>query len=1078
VPNPYPAFVFGMHDRGGEHLMLDKDKRGWVLVTEALGADPNNGSGSNYTDLASQGLGVIARLNHGYGSTGTIPLSSQYGAFARRCGNFVQASPGCRIWIIGNEMNLAAERPGGPGGQVITPELYATCFRLCRDEIRSRPDHAADQVVPGAVGPWNIQTKYPGNLNGDWVRYFADILALLGQELDGIALHTYSHGQHPDLVFSDAKMDPPFQAYHWHFRAYRDFMAAIPEALRNRPVYITEADQYGAWLDQNSGWVRNAYQEIDAWSRQPGQQPIQALILYRWIVGNANDPQEVGWAISNKAGVQADFGDAMANDYAVVRPSTQPEYLVAWLEVAAPTRMNPGAPTTFAVSVRNDGRRSWANSGTAAVRLGHRWIDAQGAAVEGQRTSLPGPVPPGATVTFNTQVQAPATPGFYTLHLDMVQGAAGWFADKGSPPWRAEIQVGPRYAVAWLHVQPPASGLVDEATLVPTRMRNAGALTWVTDGPNPFFLTYRWLAPDRQVVVADGLRTPLGRPVAPGQEISLQAQVLLPSEPGAYILQMDMVHEFVTWFQWRGSPVYEAQVEVQPAVPDYAAEWLTYVGPDRLVVGQSGAVLVEVKNAGALPWPPVGAQAVRLGCRWLDAQGNEVPVADAQTWPVPRQIEPGQVATFRDLVLTAPAQPGSYRLVWDLLQAGTWLSSRGVAVMERAVQVMAREYGVVWQVLTPWPAWLPPDAVQQVDLLLHNTGSRPWAAGGRTPVHLAYTWFTPAGQVSEPMDTFRILLPGDVAPGASVILPAVPYRTPAALGHYLLRWDLVEEGVTWFFRQGAPPLEVAIEVSDRSLFVPWTAQASHNQEGTPLAFDGDPQTAWSSVADQVPGMWFQVDLGQVLVLDRFRAASAGRGFPAGYRLKLSTDGQDWHLVAEKAQNWSNVDVAFAPCPARYVRLEQTAQPSWAATWMMGEITVSATQAWAGADASHYAGDARQAIDARLRTAWNTRAVKQRPGMWFEIDMGSVRRIEGLTLEHPTSQMPRGYAVSVAGADRVWQEVARKDDNWGQVDVRFAETAARYVRVETTNSSTYHPWGIVEFVVWRAAPLWLVGREQT
>ena len=180
MPNVYPPYIFGMHDRGGEHLMLDKSRRGWVLVTEAVGADPYNYGGSNYTDLSNRGLGVIARLNHGYGTAGTIPHSSQYDQFARRCGNFVQASPGCHIWVIGNEMNLANERPGGPNGQVITPQLYATCFKRCRDRILSRPGHGEDQVVCGAVGPWNTQTKYDGNLRGDWVKYLADILELLG----------------------------------------------------------------------------------------------------------------------------------------------------------------------------------------------------------------------------------------------------------------------------------------------------------------------------------------------------------------------------------------------------------------------------------------------------------------------------------------------------------------------------------------------------------------------------------------------------------------------------------------------------------------------------------------------------------------------------------------------------------------------------------------------------------------------------------------------------------------------------------------------------------------------------------
>ncbi len=286
----YPPYIFGMHDRGGEHLMLGKNRPGWVLVTEAVGADPNNHSGSNYTDLTHHDLGVIVRLNNGYGTAGTIPHSSEYDNFARRCGNFVQASPGCRIWVIGNEMNLANERPGGPDGQKITPQRYAECFDKCRSQIHARPGHESDQVVVGAVGPWNVETAYPGNQSGDWVQYMIDILELLGPKVDGIALHTYTHGQEPHLVFSDIKMNPPFDNRHWHFRAYRDFMAAIPADLRNRPVYLTETDQYGAWRDANTGWVRNAYKEINDWNQVSSNQPIQALILYRWIIGNPNDP--------------------------------------------------------------------------------------------------------------------------------------------------------------------------------------------------------------------------------------------------------------------------------------------------------------------------------------------------------------------------------------------------------------------------------------------------------------------------------------------------------------------------------------------------------------------------------------------------------------------------------------------------------------------------------------------------------------------------------------------------------------------------------------------------------------------
>jgi hypothetical protein len=1078
MPSVYPPYIFGMHDRGGEHLMLEKAKRGWVLVTEGIGADPNNQGGSNYTDLTSKELGVIVRLNFGYGTSGTIPHSSQYDNFARRCGNFVSASPGCHIWIIGNEMNLAWERPGGPGGQAITPQLYASCFAKCRDEIRKRPGHEEDQVVVGAVGPWNTETKYPGNEKGDWVQYLADILGLLGQTVDGISLHTYTHGQDPNFVFSNDKMQSPFQKYHWHFRAYRDFMAVIPQALRDRPVYLTETDQYDAWKDDNTGWVRNAYKEIDDWNKQTTNQPIQALILYRWIIGNPNDPREVGWAIVNKPGVQDDFRDAMNREYRVVLPRAKLDYRVAWLTVNAPGRLDRGAEVGFSVIMRNDGRLAWEHTGLGAVRLGYRWIDAVGISTEGRRTDLPQTVAAGGTVTVPTMtVQAPDLPGFYTLELDLVRGADGWFGKQGSPTWRAEqVRVGDRYRVAWLQVAAPPRGTAGETVNVAVRVRNEGSLTWPSDGDNPVTVTYKWLDADRNVVVADGVRTNLSREVAPLEEIALGARVRFPADGGQYILQFDMVHEFVTWFQWQGSPVHEARVEVRAAVPDYAAEWLECIVPPRLVAGQPGSAILEVKNVGSEPWPRTGDAAVRLGYRWFDAQGGEVVVPGVTSRPLASGVNPGDVATFRDIAFLSPQAPGTYLLAWDLIQAGTWLSSKGVARAEQTVQITAPGYGVVWQALGPWPERMRPGEEHHVGLHLENVGTQAWVARGDRPVHLAYHWFTPNGTLSEPWDTFRIRLPHDVPAGGAVDLLDVSFRTPSILGDYILRWDLVEEGQVWFFREGGAPLEVPVEISDRMVFVPWSAQASHNNDDVALAFDGKPDTVWDSKANQEPGMWFQVDLGRVLILDRVRVASPGRGFPVGYKVKLSEDGQDWHLVAESAKNWTDVDEAFAPCSARYVRLEQISSPDWPANWMISEITVSATEAWAGADASHYAGDVGQAMDARLLTAWNTRSVKQKPGMWFKLDMGSLRRVERVVLKHPKNQLPRGYFVEVSADGQDWREVGRKDDNWGELDVSFDPAVVRYIRVETTNSSPYHPWGIAEFVVWRSSPTWLMGRE--
>lgn len=374
MPRPLfdSPYIFGLHDPGGESTMAAAGRRGWIVFTEEVGADPNNTSGKDFTPWSNQDFGILCRINNGYGSVGTIPSSDQYAAFAKRVANYVAASPGCKIWIIGNEMNHSQEWPFAPRRaamataspapaaapapaprrgpdqdpfghgddsrfgalnqgvirpaatvsssdyEPITPELYARCFRLCRDAIKTLPGHGDDQVLIGAVAPWNNQTVYPGNLNGDWIKYFVDVLNLLGPGgLDGLTLHTYTHGPDPALIADTTTMNPPFQNRYFNFLAYRNFMDAVPAAMRELPAYITEADQDDPWLDQNNGWIQAAYANIDAWNQTPGNQQIRSLVLYRW-------PQYDKWYIVGKQGVIDGFTEAMRNDYRWKAPQPKP----------------------------------------------------------------------------------------------------------------------------------------------------------------------------------------------------------------------------------------------------------------------------------------------------------------------------------------------------------------------------------------------------------------------------------------------------------------------------------------------------------------------------------------------------------------------------------------------------------------------------------------------------------------------------------------------------------------------------------------------------------------------------------
>ena len=299
--------IFALHDQGGEHLIRESGKTGWVVFAEKVGDDPNDHGGKNFN--TQPGISAICRLAFGWYGEGNIPDSSRYERFAQRCANYVAASQGCKRWIVGNEMNLTAERPILPNGegQVVTPEMYGKCFKMVRDKIKAVQPNA--ELIIGGVAPWNNQTSYPGNESGDWVKYYVDTLKAIGAySMEGIALHTYTHGRNVDLVYSDTKMGPPFQDRHYNFRAFEDFLVNTPGSCRHMPVYITEFDADTDLWGENNGLIQAAYGAINHWNNRPGNQKILCLALYRW--GNYDK-----WEIGNKGGSLDDFRKAMTQDY-------------------------------------------------------------------------------------------------------------------------------------------------------------------------------------------------------------------------------------------------------------------------------------------------------------------------------------------------------------------------------------------------------------------------------------------------------------------------------------------------------------------------------------------------------------------------------------------------------------------------------------------------------------------------------------------------------------------------------------------------------------------------------------------
>ncbi len=256
------------------------------------------------------------------------------------------------------------------------------------------------------------------------------------------------------------------------------------------------------------------------------------------------------------------------------------------------------------------------------------------------------------------------------------------------------------------------------------------------------------------------------------------------------------------------------------------------------------------------------------------------------------------------------------------------------------------------------------------------------------------------------------------------------------------------------------------------------ASASHNAGNAAKALDGDPATAWSTGAGQMPGMWFQLDLGAGQRLTRITMTSPNKEqTPRGYKVSGSTDGQTWRELAAKPLNYNNpVEIVLGterPLPAaRYVRIETTAEDKFKNPWSISELTIGTMPSWT-ARASHASDAAGKGVDGDPATTWSSGA-PQAPGMWYELDLGATLKIARVVLEGPEKEFPRGLAIKLSADGSDWQEVGRVERFFkAPVTVNFRPTDGRYIRIEQISDVIQAngwniAWAIIEAQVFGAA----------
>lgn len=102
----------------------------------------------------------------------------------------------------------------------------------------------------------------------------------------------------------------------------------------------------------------------------------------------------------------------------------------------------------------------------------------------------------------------------------------------------------------------------------------------------------------------------------------------------------------------------------------------TYEGPGQLALDENASVVVPltVKNTGRRTWGR--DEAIHLSYHLYEDPSR--PLVDGPRTLLPRDVRPGESVVL-EATLTAPARPGEYLLLWDLVhEHTTWFSGQGV----------------------------------------------------------------------------------------------------------------------------------------------------------------------------------------------------------------------------------------------------------------------------------------------------------------------------------------------------------------------------------------------------------------
>ncbi|GAH58893.1 unnamed protein product, partial [marine sediment metagenome] len=122
------------------------------------------------------------------------------------------------------------------------------------------------------------------------------------------------------------------------------------------------------------------------------------------------------------------------------------------------------------------------------------------------------------------------------------------------------------YAVKFISDTVPKKMKKDEIYTISLKIQNISKFSWQDEKDNPNYpvrIGYRWTDEKGEILPLEGIRTSLGRTVSPDKILETEVNIKSPRKVGKYILKIDLVKEFFSWFSDSGAKFLQKEVLVE-----------------------------------------------------------------------------------------------------------------------------------------------------------------------------------------------------------------------------------------------------------------------------------------------------------------------------------------------------------------------------------------------------------------------------------------------------------------------------------------------------------------------------------